>query len=68
MLQKLFEGGGREGNKMIESLKKEEKKSPQTQCIDTLQGDEGVMKERDGRKAITMLSPRNSPIIVKKAI
>lgn len=26
------------------------------------------MKERDGRKAITMLSSRNSPIIARKAI
>lgn len=54
---------------MIESVKKRRRKALQLiQCIDILQGDEGAMKKRYGRKAVTMLSPRNSPIIARKAI
>lgn len=69
MFQKIFEGGGREGSKKIESLKKRKRKALElSQCIDILQGNEGAMKERDGREAITMLSSRNSPIIARKAI
>ena len=69
MFQKLFEGGGREESMMIEALKKRKRKALKLfQCIDILQGNESTMKERDERKAITMLSSRNSPIIARKAI
>lgn len=37
-------------------------------CVDICQGNKGVMKEGDGRKAITMLSSRNSLVIARKAI
>jgi len=54
---------------MIEALKKRKRKALKlSQCIDILQGNESTMKERDERKAITMLSSRNSPIIARKAI
>lgn len=54
---------------MIESLKKRKRKPLKlSQCVDILQGSEGVMKEGDGRKAIAMLSSRNSPVIARKAI
>lgn len=56
---------------VIESLKKKKwgKKSPQTfSMYQYFSGQRGCVKEGDGRKAIAMLSSRNSPVIARKAI
>lgn len=58
---------------VIECLKKKNTKKGKkalklSQCVDIFQGNKGVMKEGDGRKAITMLSSRNPPVIARKAI
>lgn len=58
---------------VIESMKKKKEKKKRkalklSQCVDIFQGNHGVMKEGEGRKAITTLSSRNSPVIARKAI
>lgn len=72
MFKKLFEGEGREGNNWVFKKKKGgvvvNKALKLSQSINIFQGNKGVMKEGDGRKAITMLSSRNSPVIAWKAI
>lgn len=59
-----------EAEKEVNEIKKKKRKKALklSQCINIFQGNEGVMKEGDGRKAITMLSSRNSSLIARKAI